>query len=85
MPVLVDADRREVWAEYMREMSGNAESTSLTKADLRAAVNALDDFLNANATAINNAIPQPAQGALTTAQKARLLVYVIRQRYIKGS
>lgn len=85
MAVLADADRSEVWAEYMREMSGNAEATPLTKADLRAAVNALDDFLGGNATAINNAIPQPARGALTTAQKARLLVYVIRQRYIKGA
>ena len=85
MAVLANADRLEVWAEYMREMSGNAEATSLTKADLRAAVNALDDFFNANAGTINAAIPQPARGALTTAQKARLLVYVIRQRYIKGA
>jgi hypothetical protein len=60
-------------------------SPAVTKADLRAAVDALDDFLNTNAAAINTAIPQPARGALTTTQKAKLLMFVIRQRYVKGA
>lgn len=85
MAVLSAGDRAEISAEYQREISMVRESLGLTKADLLAAVNALDDFFNANATAVNNAIPQPARGALTSAQKARLLVFVIRQRYIKGA
>jgi hypothetical protein len=59
----------------------NAEACSVVKADLRAAVDALDTFLDTNATAINNAIPQPARGALSTAQKARLLAYVAMRRW----
>ena len=53
----------------------------LAKADLRAAVDAVDDFLDANAATINAAIPQPARGALTTKQKALLLMYVVAKRY----
>jgi hypothetical protein len=58
---------------------------SITKADLRAAVNALDDFMSTNATAVNTAIPQPARSALSTAQKAYMLMLVIQRRYITGA
>lgn len=85
MAVLTDAKRREIWSDIMRAMSNNREQTALTKADILAAVAALDDFMNANAAAINNAIPQPARGALTTAQKARLLQIVVQARYIEGA
>lgn len=85
MAVLTDNSRIEVWAEAMRRFSDNHETLGLTKADLRAAVDALDTFLNSNATAINTAIPQPARGALTTAQKARLLMLVIQRRYVDGA
>jgi hypothetical protein len=84
MAVLSDQDRFDLWADYMRDREVGACGT-LTKADLRAAVNALDDYLNTNAVVINTAIPQPARGALTAPQKALLLVYVIRQRYLKGA
>jgi len=54
---------------------------SLLKNDLKAAVDDMDTFLSTNETAINNAIPQPARGALTTKQKALLLMYVVATRY----
>lgn len=85
MAVLSDPDRIELWAEFMRELSREREPIAVTKPELRAAVNALDDFFNTNAAAINTAIPQPARGALTAAQKARLALFVIRQRWVKGS
>jgi hypothetical protein len=50
----------------------------------REAVKSLVQQLDANAATINAAIPQPARGSLTAAQKARLLVAVIRTRYIRG-
>lgn len=84
MATLSDSARRDLWAAYMQEVSTDREPLALTKADLRAAVDALDTFLSDNAAAINTAIPQPARGALTTAQKARLLVFVIRARYLGG-
>lgn len=86
MAVLSDSDRAELWAEFMRELSRDRDPIGdMTKADLRAAVNAIDNFLNTNAAALNSAIPQPARGVLTTSQKARLLRAVTTQRYIKGA
>jgi hypothetical protein len=83
---LSDADRAQLTADFQSDPDLLGESFgAMTKADLRAAVNALDDYLDANATTINAAIPQPARGALTSRQKARLLVYVIRLRYSRNS
>lgn len=78
MAVLIDADRIAVWTRWMHD---NREDCAITKVDLRAAVDALDTFLDTNAATINAAIPQPARGALTTAQKARLLAYVALKRW----
>lgn len=82
MAVLANSDRVEAWALYMREQLG---AVAVTKQDLRAAVDALDDFMDTNAGAINAAIPQPARGGLTISQKAILLMYVVKQRYLKGA
>lgn len=83
MAVLSDNDRQALWADFMRNFPAG-ESCGITKTELRAAVNGLDDYLNTNASAINQAIPQPARGTLTSSQKARLLVWVIRKRYDVG-
>ena len=85
MAVLADGARLEVWAELMRKWSADGQAVGVTKADLRAAVNAIDDWLNTNAAALNSALPQPARGALTTAQKAILLTYVVQRRYLDGA
>lgn len=83
MAVLSDTERFNGTADCMRHEPGSFGA--LTKADIRAAFNAIDAFLNANAAAINNAIPQPARAQLTTQQKARMLNEVIRRRYIAGA
>lgn len=86
MANLSENDRAAIWAEFMRDSELSAESYgSMTKADLRAAVDAIDSYLETNKTAINSAIPQPARGAMTTKQKAKLLVWVVRQRYLTGN
>ena len=85
MAVLSDQNRASLQTAFASELSSLRESCTVSRADLRAAVNALDDFLNTNAAAINTAIPQPARSNLSTPQKARLLSYVIRYRYINGA
>lgn len=55
---------------------------ALTKADIRAAFNALDAFFEDNKATINSAIPQPARAELTARQKARILVEIIERRYL---
>lgn len=85
MANLSAAQRAELWAAYMQDISEAREPCAITKAQLRAAVDALDAWLETNAATINTAIPQPARGSLTAPQKARLLTYVIRQRYLVGA
>jgi hypothetical protein len=85
MAVLADPDRAALWAEFMAQVSAERDGLpGVLKADLRAAINAIDDWVVANATAFNTAIPQPARGALTTGQKARLLSFVALRRYQTG-
>jgi hypothetical protein len=84
MAVMSNNDRATVWAEFMR-LGSQTGNVGCLKADLRAAVDALDQFLSDNAAAINTAIPQPARGALTTPQKALLLQLVISKRYLSGT
>jgi len=89
MAVLSDPNRKDVWADLMRRAPLNVNTTqpmgAVLKADLRAAVNAVDDWLDTNATALNQAIPQPARSALSQEQKAYLLIHVIAKRYLSGS
>jgi hypothetical protein len=54
---------------------------NLTKEDLKAAVDGIDDYLDTNAALMNAAIPQPARGILSNAQKAQLLSYVALKRW----
>lgn len=81
MAVLIDNDRITMMQKFAQDMSGTRTAVSIVKADLRAAVNAIDDWVEANASAFNTAIPQPARGALTTQQKAKLLWYVVQRRF----
>jgi hypothetical protein len=77
---LTTGERAEVNAELQRRFSVDTLPCGITKADLRAAVDAVDDWVEANQTAFNLAIPQPARGALSATQKALLLDYVVRKR-----
>lgn len=78
MTVLSTVDRTEVWAQAMREI---ASTLGITKAELRAAVDAVDDWIEANQSAYNSAIPQPARTQLSAQQKAALLMFVVARRF----
>lgn len=81
MAVLSDNNRAAVCSQLQEECSNIREALSgVTKADLRAAVNAADAWAESNAAEYNSAIPQPARGALTAKQKARLLYLVSLKR-----
>ncbi len=81
MAVLSDPDRAVLWAGYMRKASARRDGLPLLKTELRAAIDAIDAFVEANATAFNSTIPQPARGALSTKQKAELFADVVLRRY----
>lgn len=81
MAALSNEDRTALWASIMQELSRDRQPCSITKAELRAAVDAIDGWIDANTVAFNTAIPQPARGALTTKQKARLLSLIVQRRF----
>lgn len=82
MAVLSDQDRFDAWADWMRE---NREQIPISKVDLRAVFDAVDDELNNQAATFNNAIPQPARSLLSTTIKASILSAAIAKRYLKGA
>jgi hypothetical protein len=78
MAILRDPERIAAWREFMQAPDGEC---AIVKADLRAAINAADAWVDAAASSFNAALPQPARGALTSKQKARLLTLVVQRRY----
>lgn len=56
------------------------ETTDLTKAQLRSTITALDAWLDANATAINQQFPAAARASLSPKQKAMFLAYTALHR-----
>lgn len=82
MAVLSQPERARIARWFMRDE--NLGSCAFTKPDLAEAVDALDQFLDENAAALNAALPQPFRGAATVQQKALLLCYVVLRRYGGG-
>lgn len=80
MAVLTEAQRAEVLAQYMNWASNDGGELHLTKADLLAAVDSTDEWLDDNAAAYNNALPATAKAELSQHQKTYLLHYVAVQR-----
>lgn len=75
--VLPALDRDRVWRWFMRR---NTDPCNFTKADLAAAVDACDAWVEANASSFNTSLPQPFRGAASAQQKTDLLCYVAQRR-----
>ena len=79
MAALTNQQRSEDVAEIQRTPDCPG---AITKPQLRAAYNALDDWWEATgAAAANAAIPQPQRGLMTTRQKASLFFVLLRRKY----
>jgi hypothetical protein len=86
MAVMNSADRTAVSALFQSDASLVRETlTGVLRSDIQAAVNAIDDWVVANAASFNSALPLAARSNLTAAQKARLLSYVVMRRYVVGA
>lgn len=84
---LTTQQRSQVWGALMRAAAEDPVPGTITKADLRAAVDACDDWIDANAASFNAALPQPFRGQANLNQKILLLAFVLerRRRAIGGS
>lgn len=82
MAVLGENTRAQIWRGLMRFWSAQLETISgINKTALRAAVDAADDWADANAASYNSALPATFRNNATSAQKALLLAIVILARY----
>ena len=84
MASLTDEKRQEIRQEIAGVLSREHEEVSLTKADLKAAVDAADQWVDDNRASYNSALPAAAQSGLTASQKARLLQFVVQKRFVEG-
>ena len=78
MAVLDATNRFRVWAHAMRNWTGSL--TGVTKADLRAAVDATDDWIETNQAAFNTALPVAFRTNAILAQKTLVFCYVAMRR-----
>lgn len=81
MAILSDADKKSIWVEYMEDISSESEEITIGKSDLRAAIDAIDQWVDDNQASFNAAIPLPARTELIAKAKAALLVYVVNKRW----
>ncbi len=81
MAALTTQQRQDIRASYGRTVSARREAFALSRADLDAAIAAIDGWIDANATAFNNALPVAARTGLTAAQKTELFYLVAMKRF----
>ncbi len=78
---LTAQERQEIWARFQNDESKLRRSIDVDKADLRAAVDAMDDWWDTVEAQGNLAIPQPARGALTGRQKKYIFLLLLQTRF----
>lgn len=77
MALLDATNRTRLGNQWMRF---NTEPCAFTKADLAAAVNATDNWIDGNQSAYNAALPLPFRTAASLQQKTLLFCYVAMRR-----
>ena len=86
MAVMTSGQRATCATSMMADLSRlRTQLGVLTKAELRAAIDAADQWASDNASAYNAALPQPARSVLTAAMKSQLLAAVILARHSNGA
>jgi hypothetical protein len=75
---LTTVARLRVLNHWMR--TNVTQLPAVTKPDLAAALAAMDDWLDANVTSLNTAIPQPARAELGVAMKLEILAFILMRR-----
>ena len=81
MAVLSTENRDIVYSEAATVMNTDSEPCPVTRAQLKQTIADIDAWIDANAASFNTAISQPMRGALSTRQKARLMMYVLKRRF----
>ena len=81
MAVLPDATRQKVTDRYMASQSKEGNQLNMLASDVRAAVNANDDYIVSIAAEANAALPDAFRENATKKQKSELFTGVSYERY----
>ena len=85
MAVLTDQQRIDVRRSFSQALSDIFEPLGLTKAEIKAAVNATDQWISDNKAAFNAALPEPAKSLLNASQKTRMFTLVAEKRFMEDA
>jgi hypothetical protein len=77
MAVMAETERDRTFRQLMREIPG---TMPLLKAELRAAIDATDSWIDNNQASYNTALPVAARNGLTLTQKTFLFCFVAMRR-----
>lgn len=80
MATLPPSDRQRIWRGLMRATALFGGVSNVVKSDLQAAVDATDDWIEANQAAYNAALPTAFRTNASTAQKTMLFCAVALMR-----
>ena len=78
---LTTEQRQELFAKFQRHQSSSRTLMNVSKVDLKNAVDAIDDWMDDNATSFNNAIPIPARTTMSMKQKLRIFMSILKIRW----
>lgn len=81
MAILSSKNRRILNQIFADDESNDQKKIVPGLQDIRAAVDAIDNWLEANRASFNSAIPIPAKSGLTLKQKMKLLMLVVSKRW----
>lgn len=81
MAIMTSSQRADCWLKIMRSLNNGV---AVIKPELRAAVDATDQWISDNAASFNSALPVEARTKLTARQKAHLLAVVLESRFREG-
>lgn len=81
MAALTTQQKQDLRAAWCAVISNRRDLFALTRAQLDAAIDATDTFIDSNAAAYNSALPVAARNGLTAAQKAELFHVVATKRF----
>lgn len=82
MAALSFADRKAIFAEFMRRASQRGEPTGvIDKTDLRAVFDAVDVWIDGQTANFNSALPLPGRAVLSAKHKAEIFVMILKRRW----
>lgn len=85
MALMTDNQRKAVWAGIMERLSSRHEALgTMTKADVRAAIDAADQWISDNQASFKTALPAAFAANATNAQKIELFMLIADGRHGAG-